>query len=251
MVHSERQDLNALETSIRRLTQAVNGQFPRPWLTDMKHPEGARLFIVGYNQATIFRAATLDYDCYIDALFNRNGRSCLRLYERMRLPRDTSQAQRNLNALRECLASRGVIDVVQTNVICYSTPMARDLARVENRAGKLVGRQIFCEILGMIRPIVLIAHGARTTKELGRVLRKKLPRAASNPAEVVSCVRVHTQLGGEPYAPMVFVIPSLSPPKWNSWQKWAQPHLAETCARASEFLDDHPQSASGAQPAPR
>lgn len=233
--------MNTVEASIRRLTQPVNGQFPRPWMMGMEHPEKARIFIVGYNQTTGFCAALVgDHNAYIDALFNRNGRSCRKLYEQIRGDKSPNQTRKNIDTLREGLASRGVSDVIETNVICYSTPMSSDLAHAKNQGGKALGREIFCEILGIIRPIVLIAHGAGTTKVLGRVLCTKLPSPASTQAAGVSCARVRTQLRGESYAPTVFVIPSLAPPKWNGWQKWAQFHLANTCAQACKFLDDHP-----------
>jgi hypothetical protein len=236
--------MNTLEDSIRRLTQPVNGQFPRPWMTDMMHPEKARIFIVGYNQATGFPAALVgDHNAYIDALFNRNGRLCRKLYEQMRGDKGPSQTRKNIDALRGGLTSVGINDVIETNVICYSTPMSGDLAHVKNQGGKAVGIKIFLELLGVIRPIILIAHGARTTKELGHVLSTKLRAAASNQADDVSCVHVHTQLRGESYAPMVFVIPSLAPPRWNGWLKWAQPLLAKTCEQVGKFLDDHQRNA--------
>ena len=231
--------MSTLEASIRRLTQPVNGQFPRPWMTNMAHPENARVFVVGYNQATGFPAALIgSHDDYMDALFNRNDRSCRKLYEQLRGDDGPSPTRKNLDKLREYLAREGLTDVVETNVICYSTPMSSDLTEMKNKGGKVVGRQIFEEILAIIRPKILIAHGAGTAKELGRVLSTQLPAAASNQADDVSCSRVDTHLRGESYAPIVFVIPSLAPPRWNVWQKWAEPHLAETCAQVRKFLDD-------------
>jgi hypothetical protein len=231
--------MSTLEASIRRLTQPINGQFPRPWMTNMAHPENARIFVVGYNQATGFPAALIgSHDDYIDALFNRNDGSCRKLYEQLRGDDGPSPTRKNIDKLRENLARERLNDVVETNVICYSTPMSNDLTQKKNKGGKAAGAKIFKEILAIIRPKILIAHGARTAKEPGRVLSTQLPAAASNQAEDVSYARVHTHLEGEPYAPIVFVIPSLAPPAWNVWQKWAEVHLAETCAQARKFLDD-------------
>lgn len=229
--------MNILETSIRRLTCCVNGQFPRPWMTDVEHPEKVRIFIVGYNQATSCAAELIAHDAYIDALFNRNGRSCCELYKLLRGDAGPSRTHGNIDILKDGLAARELTDVIVTNAIFYSTPMSGDLAEVRHQGGKALGREIFVELLEVIRPAVLIAHGARTTRELGRVLFTKLPPAASKQEDGVSCVRVHTKLrGGPSYAPMVFVIPSLAPPKWNSWQAWAQPHLTETCDQVRETL---------------
>lgn len=71
----------------------------------------------------------------------------------------------------------------------------------------------------------------------------KTPAAASKQSDDVSCAYVQTQMRGEPYATIVFVIPSLAPPKWNGWQKWAQPHLAETCKQVRQFLVEHQRNA--------
>ena len=188
--------MSPLEASIRRLTQPVNGQFPRPWMTTMAHPEKARIFVVGYNQATCFPAARIgSHDDFIDALFNRNERSCRKLYEQLRGEDGPSPTRKNIDRLPENLAREGLDDVVETNVICYSTPMSSDLT-----SEKAAGRQIFREILAIIRPEVLIAHGAGTAKELGRVLSKQLPAEASSPADGVSwpvfthnCGRVPTR----------------------------------------------------------
>ena len=40
------------EEAIRRLTEPINGQYPRPWMTEMKRPWEADVFIVGKNQRT-------------------------------------------------------------------------------------------------------------------------------------------------------------------------------------------------------
>jgi hypothetical protein len=231
--------VNTLETSIRRLTQPVNGQFPRPWMTDMERPEKARIFIVGANQATPFPAALVEgHEAYIDALFNRNGKSCRKLYEEMRGHEGPSQTRKNIDALRAALANVGVNDVLETNVICYSTPMSSDLAHKTHQGGKAAGRAIFLALLDIIRPVALIAHGAGTNKELARVLCTNLPSPPLHHADGVARARVQAQLRGEAYAPMIFVIPSLAPPKWNGWQKWAQPHLAEVCSEVRKFLDE-------------
>lgn len=184
----------------------------------MAHPEEARVFIVGFNQATGFPATMVgSHDDYIDALFNRSDRSCQKLYEQMRGDDGASPTRRNLDRLRAQPAREGVHDVVETNVICYSTPMSRDLTEEKNKGGRAAGRQIFEEVLAIVRPRILIAHGAATAKELGRVLCARLPPAATNQAGGVSRDRVQTSLRGHGYAPIVFAIQSLAPPRWNAW----------------------------------
>ena len=120
-------------------------------MTTMAHPEKARIFVVGYNQATCFPAARIgSHDDFIDALFNRNERSCRKLYEQLRGEDGPSPTRKNIDRLQENLAREGLDDVVETNVICYSTPMSSDLTQSE----KAAGRQIFEEILAIIRPEV-------------------------------------------------------------------------------------------------
>ena len=41
---------NKFEEQIRRLTEPINGQLPRPWMTEMRNPLEADVFIVGMNQ---------------------------------------------------------------------------------------------------------------------------------------------------------------------------------------------------------
>jgi hypothetical protein len=229
----------ALETLIRGLTQPVNGQYPRPWMTGMKRPEEARVFIVGHNQARAFPVEKVgDHDAYMDALYNRNGKSCRELYNNICGDEGSSTGRKNIDALREGLTNLGIDDVVETNVICYSTPMGKDLTHPNHQGGKEAGRAIFRGILEIIRPLVLIAHGVATKRELERVLSRGLPEAACNQDAPVPRVRVSTQLGGGPYEPIVFVIPSLVPPEWNRWHGWARPHLAELCSEVRKFLDD-------------
>jgi hypothetical protein len=237
--------MDTLEATVRRFTEPVNGQFPRPWMTSMTHPEKARIFIVGYNQAKDFCADRVgSHDAYIDALFNRNDRSCRKLYGQLSGEKGPSRTRKNIDRVSESLAREHLIDVIETNVICYSTPMSRDLALPKNQGGKVAGSQLFEEILAIIRPEVLIAHGVQTTKALGGVLSVKLPAAASDQANKVTCVRIHTALRGASYEPAVFVIPSLAPPAWNCWTKWAESHIAEMCVRVREFLENGQRDAT-------
>ena len=107
-----------------------------------------------------------------------------------------------------------------------------------HQGGKEAGSAIFLAILEIIRPVALIAHGAGANKELARLLCTHLPSPPSRQADGVIRSRVDAQLGGVAYAPMIFAIPSLAPPKWNSWQGWAQTHLAEVCSEVRKCLDE-------------
>lgn len=76
---------NRLEfaTAIHELTKPLNDQFPRPWMTELADPLAAKVFIVGRNQAKGFHSSRLTHRRHIDALFNRNGESCRKVYDEM------------------------------------------------------------------------------------------------------------------------------------------------------------------------
>jgi hypothetical protein len=216
------------EALIRGLTRPINTQYPRPWLTRMRHPERARVFVVGRNQATGFPVAKVgSHDDYLDALFNRNGRSCRALYDQVRaeMGKGPSPTRMHLDALTDALEQQGASDVLETNVVCYSTPMSADLNRAEHAGGRKHGTEIFLALLDAIRPRILIAHGAGTRYELARLLESSLPDPATSPTGGIPQVKVRLVLNGRLYAPTVFTLPSLAPPAYNRWAKWATIHM--------------------------
>jgi hypothetical protein len=135
------------------------------------------------------------------------------------------------------LASNSLTNVLETNVVCYSTPMGGDMASAEHHGGKAAGRAIFETVLTLIRPPILIVHGVRASRELGHVLGQTLPRAAADQEAGVSSICAHARWPSDPYAPKVFVIPSLAPPAWNGWSRWAPSHLVTLCAQVSDALN--------------
>jgi hypothetical protein len=228
--------ITPLEKTILALTRPLNGQYPRPWMTSMKNPEAARVFIVGFNQAKTFSASALTHDAYLDALYNRNGRTCRALYDQMSGARGPSPTRKNTDSLNKTLSGDGIMDIIETNVVCYSTPMSKDLAHSSNAGGKEAGREIFLSLLQIVRPKVLIAHGEGTKKELERVLGVKgsnLPETRESP---VCSLHTSTAVLGEAYRPMIIFIPSLAPPKWNTWSNWAPDHFRAVSKQARQFL---------------
>lgn len=63
----------AFEQSIAQATRPLNGQLPRPWMTDLVDPLSAQVFIVGRNPARSYDASLVTHERHLDALFNRNG----------------------------------------------------------------------------------------------------------------------------------------------------------------------------------
>jgi len=37
--------MSAFEQTIRKLTKEINGQYPRPWMTDMEDPSKTEIFV--------------------------------------------------------------------------------------------------------------------------------------------------------------------------------------------------------------
>jgi len=209
-----------LEAIIRTLTEPLNGQYPRPWMTELQDPRQAKVFIVGKNQAKTFPAAQVGtHELFLDALFNRNGQSCRRLYDRLTAGRP-SPTRQNIDRLNMILKRAGVREILETNVICYSTGMSPELDRLEHAGGKDRGRVIFRTLLEHVRPPVIIAHGADTRRELARVLGEELPECPERPDPVT-----FSQVDPGEYRPWVFIIPSLAPPAYKRWSGWADPYL--------------------------
>jgi hypothetical protein len=157
------------EQRIRELTQAVNGQYPRPWISSLRDPLQARVFIVGMNQRNGYDVEQVgSHARHLDALFNRNGLTCRGIYDEMTRGRP-SPTRANIDRLTSLLKDVGVTDVLETNVVCYSTPMSDVLSRGEHRKGAAQGTEIFRFLLEAIRPGVLIAHGSKTRRRLERL----------------------------------------------------------------------------------
>ena len=211
------------EAAITQLTKPLNGQFPRPWMTDLTDPLTASLSIVGKNQAKGYGTDKLTHRRHIDALFNRSGESCRRLYEEM-TGFSPSPTRVNINRFRVVLSGEGIEEILETNVVCYSTPMSSDLRLPQHKSGTVRGTDIFHALLHFVKPKVLVAHGSGTRDTLGRLLGRPLPAPPTELAEPQS-----TDIDGI----KVFAIPSLAPPRWNHWDGWADAYLAKVAKAAA------------------
>jgi hypothetical protein len=139
------------------------------------------------------------------------------------------------------LAKFQIDDVIETNVICFGTPMAKDLAQC--KPGMDRGREIFSEMIKIMRPKVLIVHGVGTAKELrralfGEIAKSAFPKPATKKDGGVLEQRVPKLISHEPYKRMVLFIPSLAPPRWDFWKDWAPSHLEKACSTVRAFLDE-------------
>lgn len=214
------------EGAISMLTEPVNGQYPRPWMTDLTDPLSADVFVVGKNQRNGYETSRLTHQRHLAALFNRNGESCRGVYDEITALRP-SPTRVNTDRFRKALAVEGIWRVLETNVVCYSTPMSNDLRLPQHKGGSIRGSDIFRALLHFIQPKVLIAHGSGTRDTLTQFLRFPLP---TPPASITEARPV--MVG----ALKVFVIPSLAPPQWNQWKNWAEPYLTNVAKAVASAL---------------
>lgn len=207
-----------LEEVIRERTRPINGQYPRPWITRSKDPASSELFVVGMNDAKTFPVSKVgSHDRFLDALFNRSGEDCYKLF--YEVTSGPYRTRNNIDKFIHGLEKHGVTDVLSTNVICYSTSMSSDLRQNFHADGAARGREIFKAVLEIIEPRIMIVHGSGTVKELSKVLKQPLP----SPPAKIPAKPVEANFGKM----SVFVIPSLAPPHFNKWSPWANKHLED------------------------
>jgi hypothetical protein len=189
---------------------------------------------VGLNQATEYKVDAVGRHArFMDALFNRRGECCRRLYNRVReenkarqgkqVRQDKSSPTRqNIDHLNKVLRCHGVRGILETNMICYSTPTGKGLADPAHVDGRERGKEIFRFLLGEIRPRVLIVHGIGAYEGLASVLGLGRP-LCSAPQQDGDVVR--TAVETQNFSGTVFPIQSLAPPAWYRWRGWARQYL--------------------------
>lgn len=138
----EQYERERFESTIRELVKPLNNQYPRPWMTKLDDPRQADVFIVGKNQRKVYWADAVSLACHVDALFNRPPGGCRRLYDKLTSD-SPSPARKNIDALVGRLEDVGVENVLETNVICYSTPMSNYLRHKSHDGGAKRGEEIF------------------------------------------------------------------------------------------------------------
>ena len=114
--------MDKFEEKIREMTEPINGQLPRPWMTRMRNPLEADVFIVGRNQRNPYSAIEILHQRHLDALFNRNGESCRGLYDAVTKGKPYP-TRRNMDDLAARLNQRNIHNILETDVVCYSTPI--------------------------------------------------------------------------------------------------------------------------------
>ena len=218
--------MNRFEEKIRELTRPINGQLPRPWMTAMTNPREAEVFIVGRNQRKGYPSRDISHQRHLDSLFNRNGESCRGLYDSVTNGRPPP-TRRNTDRLVCRLNRRNIHNILETNVICYSTRMSADLRMSAHDGGAGKGEEIFRFLLDKITPAVLIVHGVGSVKQVSNILsvpQLKVPKSADEISEV------------QTERHLVILIPSLAPPEFNRWSSWSDAYLENVADRVRDKL---------------
>ena len=214
------------EGKIRELTEPINGQLPRPWMTEMKNPLEADVFIVGKNQSKTYSAEDIPHQRHLDALFNRNGESCRGLYDGTTKGKP-SPTRQNIDGLVARLNQRHIHNILETNVICYSTSMSVDLRNQAHAGGARKGEEIFRYLLAEIAPTVLIVHGKGSAERISNILK-------INPLKVPCSADEICDVQTEPH--LVIPIPSLARPEVDKWASWRGGYLDKVAIRVRHKL---------------
>ena len=192
--------MTKFEDLIRVMTNRRSGDYPRPWMTDMD-PGQADVLIVGASSAKTFRVADVgNHDQFIDALWNRNGRTCRAMYDAATTKR--SRTRPNLDRLSTMLDECG-LTWLQTNVSCASARYDNEVSK-EDRAH---GTKLFKVVVEHVPWRAMIVYGVGASKRFGLAFDVEMPPVPSpDSAPTQVTVRGRT----------VFVSPTLAPPSYRT-----------------------------------
>jgi hypothetical protein len=211
-------DEQKLFEEIKKLTEPINGQYPRPWTTNLPHPMDAEGMIVGMNQATSYLVTDMSHEKFLNAHFGK-GLNSYDLYRSVRS--EESKTRINIEVLAACLKR----PLLESDVICYSTPRAKHLSNAEHRGGKERGIAIFKTVFGFIQPSFTVVWGkAAQTEFLSAVKRSSTIRDQLIEEEGFAVYQMkfdratlHPGLNGA-FNTKVFFIRSIAWPEWAKWK---------------------------------
>lgn len=78
-----KRDERQFEAKIREITKPLNGQYPRPWMTDLRDPLLAEVFVVGKNQSREYSTDDISHEQHVEALINEGPDGCRGMYNRL------------------------------------------------------------------------------------------------------------------------------------------------------------------------
>lgn len=227
------------ENEISTLTKPINGQYPRPWMSDLTQPENAKVLIVGMNPATAYTMQHVkSHSQFMDVHFNRNGENCRSFYAYVRGKGDQnpSPSRLTIETLTEKFVNNEISEILETNIYCYATPNFKDLKK-NHPKGKEIGHKIFKAVIDGVRPKILVIHGVQVRKEFGKNFDVTIPTFPMEKGKPIKTTKLFkSEVLFETHSSIVFVIPSLSAPGANHWQNWADDYLNRVAKGVKRFL---------------
>ncbi len=233
----------AFERAIWKYIQPVDGkngmQLPRPWFTKFDNPLVARIFVVGANQKNGFDPNSIDIHRHFDGLFNRNGETCNGIYREATGGKESLTRKRIQAYITGKLEERDITDVLETNVVCRSSPQFSDLDKGE----KEIGSEVFRYLLNTVRPRILIIFGKGARQRFAESITlvpaerggidTRLRKIVPNKNSVPTSVSLNDNLE-------VFCVPGLVMAGWNEWSGWIDAYtdkLADEVAKRMNAVE--------------
>lgn len=193
-------------------------------------PEWADVLIVGASSAKSFLVSNVgDHDNFIDALWNRDGKTCRAMYDAATTR--PSKTRPNLDRLSAMLASHG-LNSLQTNVTCTSARYDSEVIE----ADRILGTQLFKAVVQLVPWRAMIVYGVGASKRFARAFDVTVPPVPALPSRPVCTIFL-----GRP----VFVSPTLAPPSYRTsvWS-YLEDVVIEIANRLSAYPTNDPQARS-------
>lgn len=205
-------------------------------------PASATVFVVGYNPAKEFSEKAcsekgISHKKYVAALFNDDKNAHRELFYQLH-PKQSPTREATQELVRVIGHERPLLQaVIETNVICFSTPKARDIKKPENAIGRTRGLELFKVLVRTIKPRVMIIHGAKAKKELDEALHLNpiVPQAPTKLPTLPIFNDYETNYGKL----RIFPIQTLSPRAssvWWEWKSWRVDYYKLIAKSAEEHL---------------
>lgn len=155
-------------------------------------------------------------------LFNQNGLNCEKLYQELGFK---SRSRTYIDRFCRELGARGIDDVLQTNVICYSTGKASELSKAEHSAGRSRGAEIFRALVSHVKPRVMVVHGSGTATMLRKAFRVEFDGPPSNTGPATD--RIYASRLSIDGGPMeIIAMPTLAMSGVTRWLRWQPRYFA-------------------------
>jgi hypothetical protein len=144
----------------------------------------------------------------------------------VRADEGASPTRDNIDSLTDFLGKVRLRQVLETNVICYSTKKGADLSDPIHKNGRERGIEIFRSVFDVIRPPIVIVDGKAALKDfvklvgagsdLKTIIGATLSPEKTGPITIVKARLENPKYKG--YNPLVYAMRSLGQPEFNKWK---------------------------------